>query len=232
MQNPIAERRQEEREQRIETFLQAAIQELKEVGVDKLTLASVAKRARLSKSLIYFYFKDKDELLFALANRAKEVLLGKFREARQKHEKGRDQLMAIGEVYLNFPYDHPDLWEIMAQIETVITPDESSSERYCEAAELGRATNCETASAIELGRQDGSLVLSEESPEQMATMLWAFCYGFNRLAASRGDAIEAICGVKIRELARSALTMIAVGLMAPPEVREQVHRYMREASRR
>ena len=63
----IAERRQEEKERRSEEIVAAAEELYRELGWDAVTMDSVAKRARLSRALVYVYFKDKRDLHFAIA---------------------------------------------------------------------------------------------------------------------------------------------------------------------
>lgn len=64
-----AERRQEEKEQRRQDIIDAAEAVFARKSVEKATMADVAKEARLSRGLIYFYFKDKDALYLAIMYR-------------------------------------------------------------------------------------------------------------------------------------------------------------------
>jgi len=57
--NYLAERRQEEKERRRAEILDAAEGVAASVGWDELTMDQVARRARLSRALLYVYFKDK-----------------------------------------------------------------------------------------------------------------------------------------------------------------------------
>ena len=66
----IAERRQEEKERRRAEILDAAEAVCAEVGWDDMTMDQVARKARLSRALLYVYFKDKQDLLFGLCERA------------------------------------------------------------------------------------------------------------------------------------------------------------------
>src|SRR2546429_4326738 len=59
--NYIAERRQEEKERRRADILDAAEAVGASVGWEALTMDQVARKARLSRALLYVYFKDKPE---------------------------------------------------------------------------------------------------------------------------------------------------------------------------
>ena len=90
------ERRQEEKEQRRNDIVDAAEVVFARKGVEKATMADVAKEARLSRGLIYFYFKDKDDLYLAIMLRATRALRESFEEAVNAHKSGYDKILAIG----------------------------------------------------------------------------------------------------------------------------------------
>ena len=66
----VAVRREEEKERRRTEIVDAAERLYAEVGWDEVTMDNVAKRARLSRALIYVYFHDKSDLLHAIAERS------------------------------------------------------------------------------------------------------------------------------------------------------------------
>src|SRR5690606_13062826 len=73
-----ADRRQEEKDRRRAEIIDAAQDLYRELGWDAVTMDGVAKRARLSRALIYVYFKDKRDLHFAITVRALDVLRQRF----------------------------------------------------------------------------------------------------------------------------------------------------------
>lgn len=216
MHPTLQSRRQEERESRVRAFLDAASMELLEKGFLQLSLASVARRARLSKSLIYFYFADKEELIVALANEAKAALLAKFQAARQKHESGGDQLHEIGHAFVGFPRSHPHHWEVLREAECIGVVNREG-EVYEETRRLSQEVHAQTVAAIECGRADGSLRKIDESPLEIAVLLWSFLYGFMRLMEARGEAIRDALGVDVDKLVDAAVRHAG----AAQEVRDQ-----------
>src|SRR5262245_60391035 len=81
----IAERRLEEKERRRAEIVDAAEAAGREVGLDALTMDDVARRARLSRALLYVYFQDRTDLMFGLAERAMQMLHGRFVEAAERN---------------------------------------------------------------------------------------------------------------------------------------------------
>jgi AcrR family transcriptional regulator len=93
MSSYITERRQEEKDRRRTEIVEAAEALYKELGWDAVTMDSVAKRARLSRALVYVYFKDKQDLHFAIAARALETLQRRFEEATARAKTGISLLL-------------------------------------------------------------------------------------------------------------------------------------------
>ncbi len=62
----VVERRERERQARKGAVLEAARQLLLEKGFRGTTTREVAKRCELSEATLFFYFKNKDEILVSL----------------------------------------------------------------------------------------------------------------------------------------------------------------------
>jgi AcrR family transcriptional regulator len=98
----ISERRQEEKDRRRAEILDAAEALYAETGWDAITMDQVARRARLSRALLYVYFKDKGDLHMALVERALDALHDRFVAAREHKASGIEEVIAIGRAYLAF----------------------------------------------------------------------------------------------------------------------------------
>ena len=62
--NYVAQRRLEEKERRRAEILDASEAVAGVVGWDNMTMDQVARKARLSRALLYVYFNDKSDLMF------------------------------------------------------------------------------------------------------------------------------------------------------------------------
>ena len=98
----VAERREEEKERRRAEMVDAAEDLYAKVGWDAVTMDQVARSARLSRALLYVYFRDKNDLLHAITERALVELRRRFVAAAATHDKGLDQVQAIGHAYVLF----------------------------------------------------------------------------------------------------------------------------------
>ncbi len=118
----IAERRQEEKERRRGEILDAAEAVAAIVGWDDMTMDQVARKARLSRALLYVYFKDKTDLLFGICERALVDAQPEVLRGRRRHKRGMEQLVAIGRAYIAFSQEFPVYFEVMARCE-LISPE-------------------------------------------------------------------------------------------------------------
>ena len=86
--NYLAERRQEEKERRRAEIIDAAEEVVGSGGWDALTMDQVARRARLSRALLYVYFKDKIDLMYGVCERGLQLLRTRIDAVAGQHQLG------------------------------------------------------------------------------------------------------------------------------------------------
>jgi AcrR family transcriptional regulator len=140
----IAERRLEEKERRRAEIVDAAEAAGRESGLDSLTMDDVARRARLSRALLYVYFQDRSDLMFGLAERAMSMLHARFLEAAERHGSGLEQVSAMGRAYVAFAQEFPVLFDALARCElkSPEPTDGSPSEQAWRWAVIGCRSSC------------------------------------------------------------------------------------------
>src|ERR1700761_4746470 len=169
----IAERRSEEKERRRNEILDAAEALYAKQGWDSVTMDQVARGARLSRALLYVYFKDKQELLFAVGERAMSVLRDRFRAAAASYAKGIDKIEAIGRAYMGYAFEFPHYFDFCSRYHA------HSSSADCNAADSGCREAGDQAigvvvEAISVGLTDGTVRKDVGDPMMLAVSLWAF----------------------------------------------------------
>jgi AcrR family transcriptional regulator len=201
----IAERRQEEKERRRAEIIDAAEAVAAAVGWDAMTMDQVARKARLSRALLYVYFKDKTDLLFGLCERALGTLTQRFTEAAARHKRGLDQLVALGRAYIAFSQEFPVYFEVIARCELISPePDKASNE----GAAMLKGDDCRNmmVAVIETGIRDGSIRADVGDPKLVSTSLWGFTHGVLQLASTKANHL-AHDGIATRDLVEHALLM-------------------------
>ncbi len=186
----IAERRQEERDRRRGEIVDAAESLYAEQGWDAVTMDQVARRARLSRALVYVYFKDKRDLHFALVERALEELKVRFAAAAARCTRGLDQCEAIGRAYLAYSRELPHYFDACARFQAHQTEGGGLEPNELACAEAGHRVHEVIVAALERGVADGSVRGDIGNPYVTSLALWAFTHGMILIAASKGAQIE------------------------------------------
>ncbi len=213
--NYLNERRQEEKERRRAEILDAAEAVAGSVGWDELTMEQVARRARLSRALVYVYFKDKVDLQFGICERGLTTLRQRFAEAVGRHRTGLEKISAIGRAYIAFSQEFPVYFDVLARCELreVNTTDASVNEAACQTA--GTSVHELMVAALEAGVRDGSIRADIGNRMLTATALWGFTHGVIQLAVTKAKVL-AHHGVDGRELLEQAIVMATRSVAAKP----------------
>ena len=191
--NLLADRRREEKERRRDEILDAAAAVAAESGVEAITMDQVARRARLSRALLYVYFLDRTDLLLGLCQRAIDLLHQRFTEATEQAPTGLDRLSAMGRGYIAFAMELPVYFEVLARFEASsgggVLPETDSNLASCMAG--GDRVHQVMTDAIRAGIADGSIRGDVGNADAVAVVLWGFLHGVIQLAATKGAVLTA-----------------------------------------
>lgn len=184
----IVERREEEKERRRGELLDAAESLYAKHGWEAVTMDQVARTARLSRALVYVYFRDKDDLLFAIGERAMKLLYQRFAAALETPGSGRDKVDAMGRAYMGYALEFRHFFDFCSRFQShEVGPAASPNEEACHQA--GEAVMDLVVQAINAGVGDGSISqdLARE-PRLLGMSLWAFTHGIVQITiAKAGD---------------------------------------------
>lgn len=75
-------------------ILQAAIRVFNKYGLRKTTMRDIAESAGMSKSSLYYYFRDKKKILSSVIRQEAETLIGKLHTAVQQAASPQEKLRA------------------------------------------------------------------------------------------------------------------------------------------
>jgi AcrR family transcriptional regulator len=184
----IAERREEEKERRRGEILDAAESLYAKQGWEAVTIDQVARTARLSRALVYVYFPSKEEILFAIGERAMKLLHQRFAAALETPGSGRDKVDAIGRAYMGYALEFRHYFDFCSRFQShEVSSAASANEEACH--QVSEAVMGLVVQAIQMGVADGSIspALVRE-PRLLAMSLWAFTHGIVQVTiAKAGD---------------------------------------------
>lgn len=155
----------------------AAVRDLVEShGPDGFSVAEAARRAGVSSAAPYKHFKDRPELLRAVASEALDHLRAQMQRAADRHPPASVQgIAAMGQAYVSFARDQPGVFRLVFSLTEghEDAPDLLEKGQACFNVVIDRT-------ATVLGRAgDDPLVL------QRAYMLWAGVHGHAFLTIDR-----------------------------------------------
>jgi AcrR family transcriptional regulator len=209
----IAERRQEEKDRRRAEIIDAAEDLYRELGWDAVTMDSVAKRARLSRALVYVYFKDKGDLHFAITGRALQVLRTRFEEAATRARLGLEKIEAIGRAYMAFGQEFPHYFDACARMEAHSAEAQPSPEKMG-AIDAGNDVHDTVVQALEAGQKDGTVRTDLGDLIVTSRVLWGFTHGLMQIAMTKDEAL-AQKGISVPQLTQRAIELIKYMLAGP-----------------
>jgi AcrR family transcriptional regulator len=213
----IAQRREEEKERRRAEILDAAEALYAKEGWDLVTVDQVARGARLSRALVYVYFKDKQEILFGIGERAMCLLRDRFIAASAAKKLGLEKVEAIGRSYMAYAFEFPHYFDFCSKFHAHSTSaDPGSLDLACQAA--GDEAIAAVVQAIECGIRDGSIRPTIGDPMMLALTLWSFTHGLIQLAMAKGTEMARF-GIGIPELSNYGFGLLRLVSQNPQTVR-------------
>ena len=99
-----------------ERILDAAVVEIARRGYHQTTVAMIAKRAGVADGTIYLYFKNKEQLLFRLFDRAMGRFISEGKAHLEQAVSAREKLIRLVELHLTLVGQDRDL-AIITQVE-------------------------------------------------------------------------------------------------------------------
>jgi AcrR family transcriptional regulator len=108
----ITERKEREKQEMRDSILKATIDLFLEEGYHNVSIRRIAEHIEYSPATIYLYFKDKDEILYALHNMAFEELFKKQQTVATIQDP-LERLKKQGRLYIQFAQQNPKYYDLM-----------------------------------------------------------------------------------------------------------------------
>lgn len=191
-----------------QSLVRAAGEMIQEHGVDMLSMRKLADHVGVSRAAPYHHFKNKNELLCAIAEdgfalqdkivSAESIACGASSSEKQSSPKDLQELETFVQRYIEFAITHPahydlmyggKIWKQKLATESLQAASRNSFRRWL--------NHIETLQSLQLTNQ-------EETPLRIAQVTWATLHGLCRLA---NDGVY-INSDQVMEMGKSAARMI------------------------
>lgn len=189
-------RKQREIRQREERILSLARDMLLADGYHGLSMDRIAEALEYSKGTIYQHFRNKEEILLALANEAMENRLRMFRRGAAFRGRARERLSAVGmaaELFFQlFPHHfHVEQVLRLSSVQEKTSPERRKILESCEAQCMAVISG-----VVRDGEASGDLSLpASMTAEDVCFGLWSLTFGGYSLVASS----PSLAAIGIRE---------------------------------
>jgi len=109
----LEERRKREKEGRKNAILKAARKLSFEKGFKSITVASIAKKAELSKGAVYLYFNSKEEIYVEILLKDIDKFHSTLTDICERGGTAADMLRHFSDIYVNFFISDKELFRIL-----------------------------------------------------------------------------------------------------------------------
>lgn len=161
----------------------AAVRDLVEMhGPEGFSVAEAARRAGVSSAAPYKHFKDRPELLRAVASEALDHLRAQMERAADCHPSAFvEGIVAMGQAYVSFARDQPGVFRLVFSLTDghENAPDLLEKGQACFNVVIARTADC-------LGR-----TMDDPVVQQRAYMLWASVHGHSFLTIDHKTQVQA-----------------------------------------
>ena len=184
-----------ERQQKEKKILESAIVLFGEKGLNATKVEDVAKKAKISKGLVYFYYKSKEDLYLAITKKGIEELKDVFNKSfgKGKDKTGIEVMIDLVNGYFHFVQErkvfHDAILYFLSVLELYQQDSEKVNPLLLESQYFNKLlqTHNDIAKigikAISQGIKDGSMRPDLQADSTFYT-IWSMLIGYCRLSGS------------------------------------------------
>ena len=168
----IAERKEREREEVKDLILSAAREIFLKEGYENTSIRKIATAIEYSPGTIYHHFKDKNELLLALHDKAFECKIEALFLSVQNIADPLERLKATGRSYLRYGLDNPQDYELMFILSCTMEALAVKEEFWQDGAQSINMLKENIRECMEAGYFRKDL-----NPDEISLILWSQVHG-------------------------------------------------------
>ncbi len=175
----IATRKERQKEELRTKILQSAKALFIEKGYHETSIRNIAERIEYSPTTIYLYFKDKDDIFYALHQEG-FALLNQYFKALAHVENPYERLKAVMRAYIRFALENREFYDLMFINRA---PMNALKEENCGEWDEGQNSFQALVNTVKQCIEAG--YFADMEPESLSFSLWAMVHG--------------VCSLEIRE---------------------------------
>ncbi len=168
----ISERKEREREEVKDLILNAAREIFLAEGYENTSIRKIASKIEYSPGVIYHHFKDKNDLLLALHDKAFECKIEALFVSAQHIADPMERLYVTGKSYLQYGIDNPQDYELMFILSCTMEALAVKEEFWQDGAMAINMLKENIKACMEAGTMRKDL-----DPDEISLILWSQVHG-------------------------------------------------------
>lgn len=197
-----AERREQRKQETRRAILEAATRMFEREGYEGFSLRQVAEAIGYTPTTIYLYFKDKDDLLFAVCQQGFAEFTEALDKAYQQNPDPLQRLHALAWTYLEFGLSHPLHYQVMFMQRSEWVTKATDFKGEVEGSNSYTILMNAIIEAMKAG------VIRMGDPIETTNLLWSGVHGIVSLALSMRGIIPKWEESEVRRLMKNYLETI------------------------
>ena len=202
------------RERRISGILDTAEKIFLDKGITETTMIDIAEESELSRATLYRYYKNKDDLVFAVELRIFSMLLDHLASVFQSADSGLEKINALLTQFIQLYDTYPNHFRFTLAFDIYFSRGYPSREMAKQYLDLLRKNNFYLKEAIIQGIKEGA-IRADIDPAKIASMLGNTFFSFAQRISLRGDILEKEQDQNQRELLILLSEMMLYSLTNP-----------------
>ncbi len=185
----IKDRQERERQRRRNEILDAAEKIFFSKGIINSSMEDIAREAELSRRTLYLYFKAKEDLQFAIAQRGAEIVNKKMREKTDNNKKGLENLIELGRVLIQYSLEYKDYFELYIHFQSSKLNQLNVNMDYIKEFFITKSPYALLLDIVKQGIMDGSL-RNDISENELAATLWSQMLGILVIIHNKSEILK------------------------------------------
>jgi AcrR family transcriptional regulator len=166
----VTERKEREKEEMRIRIMNAARRLFLDQGFEKTSIRNIADAIEYSPGTIYLYYKDKNELFFALHQESFIGLINSFQVIVDIKDPF-EQLVAMGKQYMKYGFENPELYDLMFLMTAPIEVIECKDDIWEDGHQAFDMLKVVVARCMEKGHFQGQPL------EDLSMLIWSTVHG-------------------------------------------------------
>lgn len=187
----LKELKKKEKENRRKYILAAAQKLFLSKNYDDVLMNDIANEIGVNKATLYYYFKNKEALYFAVVLRGVRILVEMVKNKLKKGNTGFEKIVLIESANKDFSNKYPDCLRLLYSPESnkFDVDNVNSSKEYKEVMELLKELILLMSDSIQLGVDDGT-IRQDVDPMEAAVLISLVSQSVSNMSCFYKDMLE------------------------------------------